>query len=59
MKLRLAGPPELIDLSQIEGLTGIELAGRSITIGAMTRHVEVHTSPVVQEHPGRWPSSPA
>jgi aerobic carbon-monoxide dehydrogenase medium subunit len=50
MKLRLAGPPQLIDLSRIEGLAGVELAGRSITIGAMTRHVDVHTSPVVQEH---------
>jgi aerobic carbon-monoxide dehydrogenase medium subunit len=50
MKLRLAGPPHLIDLSRVEGLAGIELAGRSITIGAMTRHVDVHTSPVVQEH---------
>ena len=48
MKLRLAGPPHLIDLSRVEGLAGIELAGRSITIGAMTRHVDVHTSPVVQ-----------
>ena len=26
---------------RVEGLTGIELSGRSITIGAMTRHVEV------------------
>ncbi len=25
MKLRLAGPPQLIDLSKIEGLAGIEL----------------------------------
>ena len=50
MKLRLAGPPELIDLSRIEGLTGIALVGRAITIGAMTRHVGVHTSPIVQEH---------
>ena len=50
MKLRLAGPPQLIDLSRVEGLTGIEPSGRAITIGAMTRHVEVHTSPVVQEH---------
>jgi carbon-monoxide dehydrogenase medium subunit len=50
MKLRLAGPPHLIDLSRVEGLAGIALAGRSITIGAMTRHVDVHTSPVVQEH---------
>jgi carbon-monoxide dehydrogenase medium subunit len=49
MKLRLAGPPELIDLSRIEGLAGIELSGRTINIGAMTRHVDVHTSTVVQE----------
>src|SRR6202022_3962000 len=49
MKLRLAGPKHLIDLSQVEGLTGIELAGRSITIGAMTPHVEVAASPVVKE----------
>jgi carbon-monoxide dehydrogenase medium subunit len=50
MKLRLAGPPQLIDLSRIEGLAGIELNGRSITIGAMTRHVDVHTSPAVQQN---------
>ena len=49
MKLRLAGPPQLIDLSRIEGLARIELKGRSIEIGAMTRHVDVHTSPVVQQ----------
>ena len=36
MKLRLAGPPQIIDLAQIEGLAGIELSGRSLTIGAMT-----------------------
>jgi carbon-monoxide dehydrogenase medium subunit len=50
MKLRLASPPQLVDLSRVAGLTGIEPSGRAITIGAMTRHVEVHTSPVVQEH---------
>src|SRR5262249_48937867 len=50
MKLRLAGPPELIDLSRVQGLAGIALAGRSITIGAMTGHVDVHPSPGVQEH---------
>jgi len=47
MKLRLAGPPMLIDLSRIEGLAGIEPSGRAVTIGAMTRHVDVYTSPVV------------
>ena len=49
MKLRLAGPPHLIDISQVEGLTGIEVKGRSLVIGAMTSHAEVATSPVVQE----------
>jgi len=49
MKLRLAGPPQVIDMSLIEGLSGIALSGRSLTIGAMTRHVEVNTSPVVQQ----------
>jgi aerobic carbon-monoxide dehydrogenase medium subunit len=49
MKLRLANPPQLIDLSKIEGLAGIELKGRTIEIGAMTRHNDVHTSSVVQQ----------
>jgi len=50
MKQRLASPASLIDLSLIEGLSGIELKGRSIVIGAMTRHAEVADSPVVQEN---------
>ncbi|HWP25746.1 MAG TPA: xanthine dehydrogenase family protein subunit M [Xanthobacteraceae bacterium] len=49
MKLRLAKPSALIDLNRVEGLSGIELKGRSLVIGAMTRHVEVATSPVVRE----------
>jgi len=50
MKLRLAGPPHLVDLSKVDGLGGIEMRGRSLVIGAMTRHVEVATSPVVREN---------
>src|SRR5947209_17665111 len=50
MKLRLAGPKHLIDLSRIDGLRGIELTSRSVIIGAMTPHVEVATSPVVREN---------
>jgi carbon-monoxide dehydrogenase medium subunit len=49
MKLRLAGPPQIIDMAKIEGLAGIEAKGRSIVIGAMTRHADVATSPIVQE----------
>jgi carbon-monoxide dehydrogenase medium subunit len=44
MKLRLASPNNLVDLNMVEGLSGIEVKGRSIVIGAMTRHVDVATS---------------
>ena len=30
MKLRLAGPPQIVDMSLIEGLSGIEQSGRSL-----------------------------
>ena len=50
MKVRLAGPPQLVDLSLVAGLSGIEMGGRSLTIGAMTRHFEVNASPVVQQN---------
>src|SRR3954467_15617629 len=51
MKLRLASPNNLIDLNAIAGeLSGIELRGRSIVIGAMTRHVDVANSDVVKQN---------
>jgi carbon-monoxide dehydrogenase medium subunit len=50
MKLRLASPANLIDIGRLEGLSGIELKGRSLVIGATTRHAEVATSAVVHEH---------
>jgi carbon-monoxide dehydrogenase medium subunit len=45
MKLRLADPAELIDLSSIASLSGIQVGNRTVTIGAMTRHAEVAASP--------------
>jgi carbon-monoxide dehydrogenase medium subunit len=48
MKQRLASPANLIDLSLVEELGGIELKGRSLDIGAMTRHADVATSEAVQ-----------
>jgi aerobic carbon-monoxide dehydrogenase medium subunit len=50
LKLRLAAPKNIIDLGSIEGLSEIELRGRTLVIGAMTRHAEVETSPFVQEN---------
>jgi len=50
MKQRLASPSHLIDISRVEGLAGIELKGRSLVIGALTRHCDVATSPVVHQN---------
>ena len=49
MKQRLASPANIIDLNRIEGLDGIELKGRNLVIGAMTRHADVANSAVVKE----------
>src|SRR5215468_3270495 len=49
MKQRLAQPSALIDLSLVEGLAGVEQKGRSIVIGAMTRHADAANSPVLQQ----------
>ena len=44
MKQRLAQPEVLIDLAGVAGLAGISFSDDSVTIGAMTRHVDVATS---------------
>jgi aerobic carbon-monoxide dehydrogenase medium subunit len=49
MKLRLAHPSQIVDMSLIEGLSGIEPSGRSLNIGALTKHHEVNDSPDVQQ----------
>jgi carbon-monoxide dehydrogenase medium subunit len=49
MKQRLASPSALVDLSLVEGLAGVELKGRSVVIGAMTRHADVARSEVLKE----------
>ena len=47
MKQRLAAPANLIDLAAAKELRGIEVTADTVTIGAMTRHVEVATSAAV------------
>lgn len=49
MKLRLARPSDLVDLSQIGELARIEDAKSSVVIGATTRHVEVARSEIVRK----------
>jgi carbon-monoxide dehydrogenase medium subunit len=49
MKLRLAGPSDLVDLADVDGLSGITVGSDKVTIGAMTRHHDVHSSADVQK----------
>ena len=48
MKLRLAQPGHVVDLSGVAELKGIRRDGDHVTIGAMTRHAEVASSDVVK-----------
>jgi len=49
MKMRLANPSDLVDLSAIDGLSGISDKGDALEIGAMTRHADVAASDVVRK----------
>jgi aerobic carbon-monoxide dehydrogenase medium subunit len=48
MKLRLAAPSALVDLSAIAGLSKIDLKGKTLTIGAMSTHDAVSRSETVR-----------
>ena len=48
MKQRLAAPSALIDLKSVPELIHLARDGDNLVVGAMTRHVEVARSPVVQ-----------
>src|ERR1700730_18644642 len=50
LKLRLARPSDLVDLSALTELRGIGLEDNVISIGATTRHTEVAAAPIVR----RW-----
>ncbi len=48
MKLRLAAPEVLIDISRATGLSGITTDGDELVIGATTRHADVASSGLVK-----------
>jgi aerobic carbon-monoxide dehydrogenase medium subunit len=50
IKQRLAAPAALIDLSKLPRISGISINDGVLTIGAMTRHVEVAESEIVRKH---------
>jgi carbon-monoxide dehydrogenase medium subunit len=49
LRQRLAAPQHLVDLSGVGGLVGIEMKGKTLSIGAMACHGEVAESAVVQK----------
>jgi carbon-monoxide dehydrogenase medium subunit len=52
LRLRLAYPEVVIDLSRTAGMWGIREDGDDLVIGAMTTHYEVMTSDLVRRHCG-------
>ncbi len=48
MKQRLAAPTDLVDLTKIPGLAGVEVSGNTVKIGAATRHYDVASSASVK-----------
>jgi carbon-monoxide dehydrogenase medium subunit len=52
LRLRLAYPSMVIDLTRVDELRGIRDDGDAIVIGAMTTHYDVMHDPLVREHCG-------
>jgi aerobic carbon-monoxide dehydrogenase medium subunit len=50
MKLRLAQPGTLIDISEIAELRGARVDGDTLVIGALTTHHDLETDPLIAEH---------
>lgn len=48
LKQGLAMPTDVVELGAVDGLTGIDVSGGFVTIGAMTRHAEVAASDAVK-----------
>jgi aerobic carbon-monoxide dehydrogenase medium subunit len=50
MKLRVAQPPALIDISHVRDLAGVSLDGDKLKIGAGTTYASLASSAVIREH---------
>lgn len=50
LNLRLSSPEVLVDITGLSELKGISLDGDLVRIGALTRHVDLLQSPIVQTH---------
>src|SRR5207237_6974058 len=50
LNFRLLRPSVLVDINRIGGLAFIEEAGKNIRVGALARHFQLETSPVIARH---------
>jgi CO/xanthine dehydrogenase FAD-binding subunit len=50
LNFRLLRPSILVDINRIDGLAFIDEAGDRIRIGALTRHYQLETSPLIARH---------
>jgi carbon-monoxide dehydrogenase medium subunit len=50
LRLRVTRPSVLVDVGRLHELSYVRDAGASIAIGALTRHHDVATAPLLQEH---------
>lgn len=50
MNMRLSTGDLLVDISRLSELSGVEDAGDTLKIGALTRHAEIGTNPLVRRH---------
>ena len=50
MRLRLAAPETVVDLTRVSALRGVRDEGDAIVIGAMTTHSDVVSDPLIAQH---------
>jgi carbon-monoxide dehydrogenase medium subunit len=50
LRLRFARPSVLVDIGRLEELSYVRDAGDALAFGALTRHHDIATSPLVREH---------
>ncbi len=50
LNMRLSLPALVVDIGELKQLAGISVNGSTLRIGALTRHVDVESSPLVARH---------
>src|SRR5580698_10301082 len=50
LNFRMLRPSILVDINRIAGLDVIEETGKAICVGALTRHYQLETSPLIARH---------